>query len=200
MVWGATFVLVKAALADVSPVLFLALRFTLATVALLVLFRGRGLAAARRSKTTGSRGACRARSCFPAISFRRLGLRLTTAPKSAFITGLTSVMVPLLAALVYRIRPQVSEVAGVLVATAGLALMTLEGAIGPIGRGDLLTFVCAVGIRRPHRHAGPFLREHELRIVVGRRRWGPRPLWSLALFWWVEHPACAGGRRWSGRY
>ena len=39
-------------------------------------------------------------------------------------------MVPLLAALVYRIRPQVSEVVGVLVATAGLALMTLEGDIG----------------------------------------------------------------------
>ena len=53
-------------------------------------------------------------------------------------------MVPLLAALVYRIRPQVSEVAGVLVATAGLGLMTLEGAIGSIGRGDLLTFFCAV--------------------------------------------------------
>ena len=53
-------------------------------------------------------------------------------------------MVPLLAALVYRIRPQVSEVAGVLVATAGLGLMTLEGSIGSIGRGDLLTLFCAV--------------------------------------------------------
>ena len=43
ILWGATFVLVKAALADVSPVLFLALRFTLATGALLIAFRGAGL-------------------------------------------------------------------------------------------------------------------------------------------------------------
>ena len=40
VIWGATFVVVKQALRDVSPVLFLAVRFTLATVALLILFRG----------------------------------------------------------------------------------------------------------------------------------------------------------------
>jgi drug/metabolite transporter (DMT)-like permease len=34
VVWGATFVLVKAALNDVTPILFLALRFSLATAAL----------------------------------------------------------------------------------------------------------------------------------------------------------------------
>ncbi len=33
-----------------------------------------------------------------------LGLQSTTPPKSAFLTGLATVMVPLLAALVYRIR------------------------------------------------------------------------------------------------
>ena len=38
-------------------------------------------------------------------------------------------MVPLLAALVYKIRPRISEVVGVVVATAGLGLMTLRGPI-----------------------------------------------------------------------
>jgi drug/metabolite transporter (DMT)-like permease len=51
----------------------------------------------------------------------------------------------LLAALVYRVKPQVSEVMGVLIATGGLALMTLPGGIGPIGMGDLLTVCCAAG-------------------------------------------------------
>jgi len=41
VIWGSTFVVVKQALHDVSPVLFLALRFTLATIALLVLFAQR---------------------------------------------------------------------------------------------------------------------------------------------------------------
>ena len=39
IVWGATFVLVKQALDDVSPMLFLALRFSLAAAALLIVFR-----------------------------------------------------------------------------------------------------------------------------------------------------------------
>jgi len=37
IIWGATFVVVKAALRDVSPILFIALRFTLATAVLLAL-------------------------------------------------------------------------------------------------------------------------------------------------------------------
>jgi drug/metabolite transporter (DMT)-like permease len=53
-------------------------------------------------------------------------------------------MVPLLTRIVYKTRPQVREVVGVLVATLGLGLMTLQGAIGSIGRGDLLTIVCAL--------------------------------------------------------
>ncbi len=40
VVWGSTFILVKGAIGHVSPLLFLALRFSLATVALLLLFRG----------------------------------------------------------------------------------------------------------------------------------------------------------------
>ncbi len=65
---------------------------------------------------------------FGGYALQTQGLRFTSAPKSAFITGLASVMVPLLGALVYKIRPQVSEVVGVLVATAGLSLMTLDRA------------------------------------------------------------------------
>src|SRR5439155_19902714 len=144
-----TFVLVKAALRDISPVLFLAMRFSLATAALLVLFRGacRPPRPFRWRSLAG--GALTGAFLFAGFLLQTLGLRLTTAPKSAFITGLTSVMVPLLAALVYKNRPQLSELAGVVVATFGMGLMTLEGAfgaglIGSISRGDLLTFFCAI--------------------------------------------------------
>jgi drug/metabolite transporter (DMT)-like permease len=143
ILWGATFVLVKAALADVSPVLFLALRFTLATGALLIAFRGAGLP--WRSWKTARAGALAGTFLFSGYAFQTMGLRLTSAPRSAFITGLTSVAVPLLAALVYRVKPQVSEVMGVLIATGGLAIMTLPGVIGPIGMADLLTVCCAAG-------------------------------------------------------
>ena len=143
IVWGATFVLVKAALHDVSPMLFLALRFSVATGALLILLPG-AWRAADAWKTIRA-GALVGVFLFCGYLFQTLGLRLTAAPKSAFITGLMSAMVPILAACVYRIRPQVSEVAGILVATAGLGLLTLKGDISSIGAGDLLTFACAIG-------------------------------------------------------
>jgi drug/metabolite transporter (DMT)-like permease len=142
VIWGATFVLVKAALVDVSPVLFIALRFTLATGALLAFFRGAALP--WRSWKTAGAGALAGVFLFSGYVFQTMGLRLTTAPRSAFITGLTSVAVPLLAALVYRVKPQVSEVLGVLIATVGLALMTLPGGLGPMGLGDALTVCCAL--------------------------------------------------------
>lgn len=144
VLWGATFVLIKAALHDVSALLFLALRFSLAAVALLILFRGR----VGRSEGTGGgvpRGAwLTGVFLFGGFYLQTEGLRFTTAPKSAFLTGLTTVMVPLLASLVYRNRPQVSEVVGGLVATLGMGLMTLEGPLGSMGRGDVLTLLGAI--------------------------------------------------------
>lgn len=141
LIWGATFVVVKEMLRDLSPELLLALRFSLATAVLAIVFRGR-VSWSRKALTPGMLvGVC----LFAGYFLQTAGLRYTTAPKSAFLTGLTSVLVPLLGSLVYRSKPQVSEVLGLLTATGGLALMTLERDPGAINRGDLLTFGCAVG-------------------------------------------------------
>jgi drug/metabolite transporter (DMT)-like permease len=188
-VWGATFVLVKAALDHVSPLLFLAMRFTVATAALVGIFWARGWQTTKTDRLPHSllAGFLTGTFLFSGYLFQTQGLRFTTAPKSAFITGLTSVMVPLLAALVYRNRPQVSEVAGVLVATAGMGLMTLEGAIGSIGKGDLLTFFCAIGFAAHIVTLGHYSEQVSFELLsVGQV--GAAGLWSLALFWWVEGP------------
>jgi len=204
IVWGSTFVLVKAALDHISPLLFLALRFSLATAALLVIFFVGQPFLAAESLSSGSNrlkggyrpndlwkpllaGALTGTFLFSGYIFQTLGLRLTSAPKSAFITGLTSVMVPLLAALVYRNRPQLSEVAGVMVATAGMGLMTLQGTIGSISRGDLLTFFCTLGFAAHIVTLGHFSEEVDFALLsVGQL--GAAALWSLSLFWWVEKP------------
>jgi drug/metabolite transporter (DMT)-like permease len=146
IIWGATFVVVKQALHDVSPVLFLALRFTLATFALLVLFRG-SWSAPRNPRWSLTGGAFAGIFLFSGYAFQTIGLQYTSAPKSAFLTGLTAVMTPLLAAVVYRTRPRGAEIGGVLLATCGMALMTLPtlpGATLAMNRGDLLTVCCAV--------------------------------------------------------
>jgi drug/metabolite transporter (DMT)-like permease len=138
LLWGSTFVLIKAALDGITPTLFLLCRFTLAAIALAVIFR------------KDLRGRLPAASLLPGIFlfagffFQTQGLRLTTPSKSAFLTGLTIVLVPFVASIVYKTKPQISEVVGALVATFGMALMTLEGPIGSISRGDALTLIGAI--------------------------------------------------------
>lgn len=201
IVWGATFVLVKSALRDISPVLFLALRFALATLALVAWFLANHLLSFRAATVreqlpalsrpapwkTLCAGALAGVFLFSGYLLQTFGLRLTSASKSAFITGLTSVMVPLLAALVYRIRPQVLDLAGVLVATAGLGLMTLEGAIGSMGRGDLLTCFCAIAFAAYIVTLGHFS-EHMSFELLSVAQVGAAALLALSLCWWVEKP------------
>jgi drug/metabolite transporter (DMT)-like permease len=184
-VWGVTFVLVKAALRNISPIVFLALRFSLAVAVLLVLFLVRGKL--QMNWRALRAGALAGLFLFSGYLFQTMGLRLTSAPKSAFLTGLTSLMVPLLAALVYRTRPQVSEVVGVLVAMCGLALMTLEGDIGSVNRGDLLTVCCAAGFAAHIVTLGHFSGQMSFELLSVSQL-GAAALSAMSLFWWAEQP------------
>lgn len=193
LIWGATFTIVKSALLDISPLLFLAFRFSLATAALAALwFFGWRKRQIEPRALTG--GVLTGLLLFAGFLLQTLGLQLTTPPKSAFITGTTSVLVPLLAALVYRSRPQASEVFGVLVATAGLALLTVEGPIGSVGRGDLLTLLCAVAFAGHIVTLGHYseIVSFEMLSIV---QVATAAVLSLGSFWWAEplkivwHPA-----------
>ena len=186
VIWGATFVLVKSALGGISPVLFLVFRFVLATVALCALFRG-SLARFVNGRTALRGGVLGGLFLFAGYFFQTQGLRLTTAPKSAFITGLTTVMVPLVAALVYQVRPQASEWAGVLIATLGMGLMTLQGPIGSIGRGDLLTFFCTLAFAAHIVTVGHFSQLVSFEILSVAQV-GAAGVAALALLPWVEAP------------
>jgi drug/metabolite transporter (DMT)-like permease len=191
ILWGTTFVLVKSALHEISPVLFLALRFSLATVALLALFRrawlGRSPKAPRVTRKMLAAGGMIGIFLFAGYLLQTVGLQTTTPPKSAFLTGLATVMVPLLGALVYSIKPRISELAGVLVATLGMGLMTLEGPIGSIGRGDLLTFGGAVAFAAHIVATGHFVEliGYEILSIT---QVGAAALAALTTFWWVETP------------
>jgi drug/metabolite transporter (DMT)-like permease len=183
LIWGTTFVVVKNALADSSPILFLACRFSLATVALVLIF-----AARRRIRwewRTAAAGSLAGVFLFAGYFFQTLGLRSTTAPKSAFITGLVSVMVPLVAALVYRNRPQISELMGIVIATVGLVLMTLHDAGGGINPGDVLTFICAIAFAVHIVVLGHYSERMQFELL-SLAQIGVGALLALSLFWWAE--------------
>jgi drug/metabolite transporter (DMT)-like permease len=181
VVWGATFVIVKSALADVSPLVFLALRFAVATLCLLVIWRPGGKSDFR----DWGGGVLVGTFLFGGYVLQTMGLQYTTPAKSAFLTGLASVMVPLLAALVYKNRPLVSELLGILIATTGLGLMTLEGPIGSVGRGDLLTVLCAIAFAAHIVTLGHFSERMSFE-TLSVTQVATAAVWAGSLFWWVE--------------
>lgn len=186
LVWGTTFVIVKQALQDVSTLLFLALRFTLGTVVLWIIFRGRRSGATdTRSEWLG--GLLSGGFLFTGYALQTWGLELTTPSKSAFLTGLYIVLVPLLGALVYKKRPHPSEWLGVLVAAAGVVLLTVPDVQFHVGLGDALTIGCAVAyagqvlVLERFSRRGSFERLAMIQIGTVAAAAG-------ATCWWVEKP------------
>lgn len=185
MIWGGTFVLVKDALTDVSPVLFLGLRFSVATLALSVLYVVNPSERGARGGWAG--GVVTGVLLFLGYLFQTLGLRLTTPAKSGFITGLYIVLVPLASVFVYKRAPQISEALGVGVAMVGLGLMTFTGRTFEIGTGDLLTVGCAFLFTFHIMALGYYSR----RMAFG---WltllqiGTCAAIAVVSFWWVETP------------
>ena len=169
--WGATFVSVKDALGVVSPLVFNALRMATASVALVAIFWKELHVLSSRGRTTDSSppstsglllgGLLLGAFLWAGYSCQTVGLRFTTPSKSAFITGMAVVLVPLIVAISGRRMPNRWTVLGVVSAFVGLYLMTitpdhtlannptqangvlewgnLRALIGGINLGDLIT-------------------------------------------------------------
>jgi len=144
--WGATFVLVKDALNDISPFFFNAVRFCLGCAALLLIYRKhltRFTAGSLRS------GVVVGIFLWLGYEFQNAGLRLTTPSKAAFITGLAVVLVPLLLAIFWRKVVNAWAGAGVLSAFVGMYLLTVPGGgsglnLQSMNRGDLLVLGASI--------------------------------------------------------
>lgn len=147
LVWGATFVQIKAALVYASPLLFNVVRMTLAAVALCLIFR-KDLG--RLTRQSVRAGAIVGFFLWLGYEFQTTGLKFTTASKSAFLTGVSVVLVPVFLTVFFRRHINRWTVGGVGAAFAGLYLLTVPGGangvsdFSTINRGDVLTIACAV--------------------------------------------------------
>jgi drug/metabolite transporter (DMT)-like permease len=183
LVWGATFVLVKQALADVSTLLFLTLRFSVAAVLLALIFRNEFRAP--HAWVSLLRGAFAGIFLFVAYVLQTAGLKFTSASKAGFITGLYVPLVPIMGGLIDRKLPQISELAGVAMACVGMFLLTVQTNILDIGRGDLLVAGCAVAYTIQMVILGRFAPVSNLGVLtVSQIATGA--LIGAATFWWVE--------------
>lgn len=136
--WGSTFFLIKDLLDRVPTLDFLAVRFAIASAAM-VLVAPRALS---RLSAESRRHAMVLGGLYGiAQILQTAGLAHTAASVSGFITGMYVVFTPLFAAVLLRTRINRMTWTAVALAALGLAVLTLQGVA--IGFGEAITLVAA---------------------------------------------------------
>jgi drug/metabolite transporter (DMT)-like permease len=221
-VWGATFIVIKSALADSTPLVFNAVRMAFAAIVLCAIFfrqlRHLPAGALRAGFEIGT-------IMWLGYEFQTAGLLYTSASKSAFLTGLSVVLVPLLLAVFWGRHVNRYTLAGVTAALFGLYFLCVPAGQGlslaSLNRGDLLTLACALAfafqiiiLGRSAQHYG-FAHLVPIEITVcaawmivsipiadrhGFIRFTPAMIWALAVTALLGTVACFIVQAWAQRF
>jgi drug/metabolite transporter (DMT)-like permease len=181
-IWGTTFIVVKGALDDASPLAFLSVRFALGTLILGWIFR-KNILPVKPAEVYA--GALLGFFLGVGFAFQTMGLVHIPASRSAFITGLYIVGVPILAAVLKLRGLNKYSIAGVAIALAGLFMITGAGSDGSgLNRGELLTLLCAACFAA-----------HIVSVDIFTRRYDARSLsfWQVAVATLIALPMTALG-------
>lgn len=142
-IWGMGFVAQSEAMAAIGPLLFIGLRFVMATLVTLPFAWREG---ARAGQALDGRvwlsflfvGVL----LFAGMVAQQYGLLTTTVTHSGFLTGLYVVMAPLAGVLLFRQWPHPVVWLAAVCALFGIWLLS-GGAVGGFATGDWLTILCA---------------------------------------------------------
>lgn len=150
LIWGGTFALIKNVFTDISPLLFLGLRFGLAAVLFLPFVYS---VLKNINKQTLIAGLILGAFYFSGFAAQTAGLNITTATKSGFITGTFVVFIPILQLIIEKRKPKWFNIISVLLVLFGLIMLSSKGEnifdfLSQLGSdfniGDLLTLICAI--------------------------------------------------------
>ncbi|MDN5320134.1 MAG: hypothetical protein PWP49_554 [Thermococcaceae archaeon] len=136
-IWGFTFPAMKVSLGYMPPILFLAYRFGVASLLMLLIFRKRVL-----KRETLFEGLILGLTLVFGHGFQIVGLKYTSASNSAFITSLYVVFTPFIAYFLLGDKLKARDFLSLIVAIIGLYL--ISGASLKFNYGDLLTIFCAI--------------------------------------------------------
>ncbi len=143
-VWGMGFVAQSTAMASIGPILFVGLRFAVATVVTLPFALRESRGAPVRLDRSDMVGFFWIGLCLlAAMLFQQFGLLTTTVTNSGFLTGLYVVFVPILVVVFLRRLPHPVVWPGAALAFAGIWLLS-GGNLINLTHGDALTVLCAV--------------------------------------------------------
>lgn len=140
-VWGAAFVLMKDAIEEQPYMDFLATRFTLAALAMYLI---RPKVASRFEPGDLKFGAIAGGALAAAYITQTVGLGLTTASISGFLTGLYVVLTPLFAWLFLKQKISLKIAIGALLAVVGLGILSGAATTVEFQVGQIWLIICAV--------------------------------------------------------
>ncbi len=138
--WGISFLLTKNSLDFLETYNFLAIRFLLAFFISFGIFYKKFK---NLNRKTVKYGIALGVLLFLHYALQTVGLNYTTVSKSAFITGLNVIMVPVFSAIIIKKIPERKVVISTIIAFVGLGLLTLNGNIDGVNIGDIYTLLCA---------------------------------------------------------
>ncbi len=139
VVWGTSFAIVKSSVGDINPATFIAVRFAIASI---IIWLIAGPRMKKLDRSTWTAGLFLAAPLVAGFLAQTHGLKVTTASKAGFITGMHVVFTPFLEYAFRRTKVLPHQAVGVAVAVAGLAMLTVRG-LGRPSAGDLLVLACA---------------------------------------------------------
>lgn len=144
MLWGSTFLIIHIAMQHSGPLFFVGLRFTIAGLMALLLFRKHMAGITRLEVGAGIAIGC---ALFLGYFLQTEGLRTITSSQSAFITALYVPIVPLLQWAVLKRPPGLMSWIGVALAFSGLILLAgPEAGSLSFSPGEVATLAGAVAI------------------------------------------------------
>ena len=137
-IWGATFFIVKDALKNTEPVILVGYRFMIAAL----LLGGFCVVAKKSLLKNAEHGLLSGIVLWLLYVSQTIGLGITTASNSGFITGLFVAFVPLFSLVLFRRMPALTEIIATIVSLLGLWVLT--GGLTDINVGDLFTIIAAI--------------------------------------------------------
>ncbi|KAG1253882.1 hypothetical protein G6F65_017270 [Rhizopus arrhizus] len=164
MLWGSTFLIIHIAMQHSGPLFFVGVRFTIAGLVTMLLFRKHMMGITRFEIGAGIAIGC---ALFLGYYLQTHGLRTITSSQSAFITALYVPIVPLLQWAVLKRPPGLMSWIGVALAFTGLILLAgPEAGSLNFSPGEVATLAGAVAIAAEIILIGMFAKRVDSRRVT----------------------------------
>ncbi|MFW9938971.1 MAG: DMT family transporter [Candidatus Thorarchaeota archaeon] len=139
ILWGTSFIITKNLTQTLPIFIYLGIRFSIAILGFFPYF----IRIKKMNKKILLLGSLTGLLYYFGILFQTWGIQTTTAGKTAFITGLSTIMVPFITWIGFKKALNKKIWIAAIISVAGMAFLFLEGTYGII-IGDILVLFCAI--------------------------------------------------------